>query len=690
MKRKDLLSSFLYTNERGDPLYLVEYFTDGTFHYMLKSSKKGYKEGMPGHFVPYNLQALASAEREMPVYLCGDEFDADMLTGMGLVATCGVPDLFGGHVPVEWGRFFAGRQVLFVESNAPLTMHVAEKGIKALTNLSKLSYILTPQGMQPGESLADWLENMEWEKSQWDDWVIAELERYVAEAEKVLKASPQPPAGSNGNGLVHVGDDGEDRDEKYQVGWKDFPTWCLPDTMSAYVQAIAEAIRVNPAYVALPSLVCAGGLVGNARVLRLNQSWTEPLVFFGCLIADSSTRKSAAMDWAFDPASRLDFEYAKQFKEARKSWKQEDREWTNQAVANQEAKEKGERTSRPIEPLRKRILVEDITVETIVRELEANPRGLVMKHDELIAWFKSFGRYKSGGSSGGDFSFWLKAFRAAGHTYDRKSGDQTTVIIHHAALSVFGTIQPKVMSKVLTRDYFDSGFTSRLLLMMPPKQAGEWLPVLLNREVMEKYDRLFKKLHELDKEFASDPDNQPREIIFTEEANKVWSDFYNPWQKDQYHSEGDVTSLMAKLEAYCARFAALFAICDSVEGRTDTCDVDAGHVERAVTLTRWFKDEAERVYAFTRMGDNEQDDERLIEKIDQCGGVITARQLYLKNKSRYRSTDGAKAVLLGLVDAKKLFVMDRIEGRHVGQATTYFTTQQRSNAATHLNDGSGA
>ena len=246
------------------------------------------------------------------------------------------------------------------------------------------------------------------------------------------------------------------------------------------------------------------------------------------------------------------------------------------------------------------------------------------------------------------------------------------MIIQRAAVSVFGGIQPGVIAKILTRDYFESGLVSRLLLVQPPKRAGRWDRAEVDMEVMDRYEILFRRLRALDLEYSLDTVNQPREVIFTPEGEAVWGPWYDHWQDQQQHLEGDMLSLVAKLEGMVPRFAMILSLCDFVMGETLTDCVSAEQVTRAIKLAEWFREEAMRIYAFLQMPTAEAEDLRLIERIKAKGGHITARELYLSNKSKYRDTIAAKAVLQGMVDREKLAKVRQIPGKVTRRPCDYF------------------
>src|SRR5262249_31118976 len=132
--------------------------------------------------------------------------------------------------------------------------------------------------------------------------------------------------------------------------------------------------------------------------------------------------------------------------------KQSMTEYSERVGSYAEAKRKakggggGDPGDPPREPGLGRVVVSDGAVAKVAEVLEDTPRGLLAARDELAAWLGSFTRYK-GKAGTSDLPHWLEAFRAAPWLVDRKTGDRKHYFVHHAAVSVCGTIQPTVLAR---------------------------------------------------------------------------------------------------------------------------------------------------------------------------------------------------------------------------------------------------
>jgi hypothetical protein len=77
--------------------------------------------------------------------------------------------------------------------------------------------------------------------------------------------------------------------------------------------------------------------------------------------------------------------------------------------------------------------------------------------------------------------------------------------------------------------------------------------------------------------------------------------------------------------------------------------VDATSMAAGIALSRWFSQEAKRVYGMLAEGQTDEHRRKLAERIERLGGTITAYELK-RHARQYRSTDQAEAALQDLVD----------------------------------------
>lgn len=445
-------------------------------------------------------------------------------------------------------------------------------------------------------------------------------------------------------------DDGSDEDAARDAGYVMFPTEHLPGFLGEYALAGADALHCDPAFIAVPSLVTMGAAIGTSRVIEVKESWCEPSIFWAATVADPSQMKSPSYDLAVAPLWDMQHHMSSQFDCEWKRYRDELEEYNTKKYSKFKKGGSDDDGVKPVKPVNKKIVVSDITVEKLAQVLYENPHGVCLCREELSGWFKSFGQYSGKGGGGADMSLWLQLFGARRLQVDRKTGDMPSIYIPRASCSVSGTVQPKLLQRLLVEEFFESGLVSRLLLFMPPRREKVWTENIVPESVYRPYSDAVKDIYRTGQDILEYGGNEPRRITFTPSGKEAWIDFYGKWAKRQKEAEGEYGYALAKLEGYCARFCLLLSIADKQYSPSNRDVVKASHVEDAFGLTEWFAYETQRVYTRLRTPADQQARDRLVELIAGREGWITPRDLRKTNPKRYLSIDDAVKALDGLAE----------------------------------------
>ncbi len=273
--------------------------------------------------------------------------------------------------------------------------------------------------------------------------------------------------------------------------------------------------------------------------------------------------------------------------------------------------------------------------------------------DELSAWIGSFVKY-AGKTGASDLPRWLQLSHAGTINYTRKTGDpeRREVRVRGVGVSVTGTIQPKVLSRVLTEEFRASGFLARLLLAMPPWRKRQWTEAEIDEPTREAFAGLLNDLYQLTAGTWPNGRPAPHLVNLSAEAKAMFVAFYNANGVALETADEDMSAVMSKLEGYALRFALIFHCCRLKESAKDAT-ITGGDMDAAIELTKWFRDEAERVYIALAESPEVQSARHLADVVrkltDRCGGRVTARQLQRFNCRKYPTSAAAEATLEGLV-----------------------------------------
>jgi putative DNA primase/helicase len=287
------------------------------------------------------------------------------------------------------------------------------------------------------------------------------------------------------------------------------PTEMLPEPFAAWVVDVADRAQCPPDFVAIPLLCALAAVVGRKVAVRPkhHDDWTVVPNLWGLIVGEPGVMKTPAMQEALKVLKRLEAEAREDFAarvaahetqmelyEAQlKAWK----DTLKKATANHEPTDDlmANEPHEPEEPVARRYIVNDTTVEKIGELLNENPNGLLIFRDEMIGFLRSMDR----DGHENDRSFYNVAWEGSqSYTYDRIG--RGTVVIDHACVSLVGGIQPgplrEYLNEVIGGGGLDDGFIQRLQLMVWPtvnrawQNADRWPDTGAKNRVYEVFRRL--------------------------------------------------------------------------------------------------------------------------------------------------------------------------------------------------------
>jgi DNA polymerase I-like protein with 3'-5' exonuclease and polymerase domains len=457
-----------------------------------------------------------------------------------------------------------------------------------------------------------------------------------------------------------------------------FPVDALPTPLAEYVQQGAAALGCDPAYLALPVLTVAASLIGATRTIRLKREWHETAVIWSVIIGESGTLKSPAYAKAVSYLYRLHKRLQQEFKQRCAEYRRDLAEYkkAEQAFEDGEGEDPGD---PPEKPTLQRVVCSDTTIEKLAQILEDSPRGTLVARDELAGWLGSFCRYKGKGG-GSDLPNWLEMHRAGTVIVDRKTGERPHLFIERAAASVTGGIQPGVLARALTPEFFDAGLPARLLMAQPTTKQKHWTEAEIAEDVEKAYHAVLDGLLELDFGRNDEGECVPQALRLSTAAHAVWVAFYNAWAQEQVAVEGDLAACFSKLEAYAPRFALLHHVVTRVaQGENELVPpIGLESIQAGITLCKWFANEARRIYSTLTETQEERNTRHLVEFIHNRGRQITAKELQRSNSRKYPDADTAIRALDALAEAGYGHWQDRISDSRGGRPTRDFILHAES------------
>jgi hypothetical protein len=402
---------------------------------------------------PRPLYALGELRAAPRVYVVEGERCCEALRALGLTATTSAGGAQAAK-QTDWAPLAARDVVIFPDHDEPGRRYARDiEALLALLNPWPTTRVVELPGLADGGDVFDFIAARR--AAGPDDATIK------AELEALADAAP-----------VVERDEPVTRDE---LVWRPFPVDALPPRVRVFVKAVAGATNTDASWSAVACLAVLAGCIGNRACARARRGWDEPAVLWAALVGRSGTIKSAVVKLVTRALHDL-YKHARA--EHRDALREYDRAMARHAVDYAKWKQdqrKGTATDPPLEPeqpIERRVLVSDTTVEKLGVLLQENPLGLLLVRDELAAWLGSFDRY-AGGGKGSDQPTWLSMFDAAPVTIDRKSA-VGTIYVALAAVSVLGSIQPGTLLRMFGRAEREAGLLARVLLVCPPERPALW------------------------------------------------------------------------------------------------------------------------------------------------------------------------------------------------------------------------
>jgi hypothetical protein len=287
-----------------------------------------------------------------------------------------------------------------------------------------------------------------------DAVAIAQARREVVAETAVASTAPQteqpPTADSSASefpepfdifGHVDVGDLGV------------LPRDCLPPILQRWVTSEARRKGAPEPFAAVAAVGVAASAIGASQKLQVrarDTGFIQPASLWFALVADPGSGKSPTISAALRPLRVIDEKWYSADKRQHDAW-------TAQASKRKDAPDRGP------EPIIRRLLVDDVTLERQVQIHAQNPRGLLRAPDELAAFLGSFGQYKKNGDA--DRGQALRLFDGGAIKVDRVSGGAAGVYAKQALMGVLAGTQPERL-RTKVRELGADGMLQRFLFVV--------------------------------------------------------------------------------------------------------------------------------------------------------------------------------------------------------------------------------
>jgi putative DNA primase/helicase len=391
----------------------------------------------------------------------------------------------------------------------------------------------------------------------------------------------------------------------------------LPESLRPWIVDIASRVQCPPDFPAVSAMVSLSGVVGRKVGIRPKRrdDWLVVPNVWGAVIGRPSIMKSPACAEPLKPLKRLEIAAKQAYEEALRDYEAKAMVAKAEKKVREgkvkEAVKKGgdavavarEGQKDPREPVRKRYIVNDSTVEKLGELLNQNPNGLLCYRDELIGLLKSLDKEGQEGAR----SFYLEAWNGTNrYTFDRIG--RGTLDIESTTLSVIGCIQPGPLSDYLraaaSGGAGDDGLVQRYQLAVWPDVSREWRnfdhypDTAAKAQAYEVFTRL-DALSPADVGAIIDPNDPDPDAIPYLRFSGAAQELFDEWRaglERKIRGGDEHPAIESHLSKYRSLVPSLALLIYLAEGGTAGA-VDEHSLVRAIAWADYLETHARRIYA---------------------------------------------------------------------------------------------
>ena len=362
----------------------------------------------------------------------------------------------------------------------------------------------------------------------------------------------------------------------------------LPAKLAKPLKQYCQWLSIKEEVILLPLLTATSSLhkAGTKIALQRNQNFYVPPTIFGGVVAESGQKKSPITRQIITaPLGKLDSEVQAKYLEEKEQYEEELREWESAKASAKQNKQPFDEP-KPEEPKTPTSFwFTNATSEGIKKEAQNYPEKILFGFiDELAGLFNSQNAYRGG--KGSDRQEMLSFYD--GYKFnDLRSGQSRK---GNGYLSIFGTIQPDVLKKIM-RDCSDpDGQWSRFLFVQQPL-----LPSKLPDEedggidITDLLAGIYRKLTLV----------PVTEYRLSRKAFKLYQPWYHKLEQQRVNEpKPGLRAAYSKAEGYTGNLALNLHVLHELSiGTTPSPEIPVERMREAIELMKFFLGQTKKFYS---------------------------------------------------------------------------------------------
>ena len=375
------------------------------------------------------------------------------------------------------------------------------------------------------------------------------------------------------------------RSEVSGVASSGIPLDVFPQKMQQMVLDLARTENYSIEFTITSLISAMAASIANSCYIRIKGNWITPPILYVMLVGRPGVGKTPPLNFAYKPLHDIDTEEHHKFKALRDEYAS--------IVEQNKGKKRTEWESLPPLPILHKNIMNDFTPEILMRNHDANLRGVAVVVDEIMGLFNTINRYNNS-------SFvqqMLSAHNGLPIDVSRCNLD-CPLCVDHPCIQIAGTIQTGIVHELYDMSFKKNGFLDRFLFAFPENlKIAPWQKEnKLDAAIIDRPFRMWKRI--IDKAMS---------LPFTEGIFNILDlsdeaiDIFYDWQNGEIERQNAITderlieTRFAKVPLNTARLALIFQMfrwaCD--ESHKDFVDADS--INAAIRMSNYFEKSYKRM-----------------------------------------------------------------------------------------------
>ncbi|MBW4597764.1 MAG: DUF3987 domain-containing protein [Brasilonema angustatum HA4187-MV1] len=385
---------------------------------------------------------------------------------------------------------------------------------------------------------------------------------------------------------------------------------------------VAKSMPTAPEFLFTSFLPIAASRLGTAAtiVIKPEGNYKQPSIIRTCIVGKSGDMKSPAQAAVIEPLEELETEARERYKQEFADYEQELHQW----------EKNGKKGKKPQEPVCKRYILQNGSIESRIAIHTENPRGLLVYRDEWSAHLTGRNKYRQG--KGDDAENELTEFNGGQLIKDVAEASKR-LHLAKTAVSRTGTTQFETLKKLMSDHEDSTGEFGRWLFCAAPCP-----PAYLDLKSTGKSNTLGKYLKQLYRDLEMMPQ---QEYHLSDNAKGYYSAYHNSLVELGYSEQTPgIQIALPKMRSYFARFTLILHCVNQVltdNAAAPATLIDDFTVVAASKLCNYFLAQLRLIYALNSPQEG-----------------LSGKVLHLKNWLEGKKDVTARQITRGLRQYQKL------------------------------------